>query len=54
MRKTPLQQKIELAVRLITVVVALMSLAILLQAALENLPLTRVVQISAVLSGQVP
>ena len=54
LRKTPLQLRIELAVRLITVVVALMSLAILLQAALESLPLTRVVQISAVLSGQIP
>ena len=54
LRKTPLQKKIELAVRLITVVVALMSLAILLQAALESLPLARVVQISAVLSGQIP
>jgi cation-transporting P-type ATPase E len=52
--RTPLQTQIAFAVRLVTVVVALMSLAILLQAALESVPVTRVVQISAVLSGQIP
>lgn len=52
--RTPLQQKIDFVVRLNMLVVALISLVILLQAALENLPFTRVVQISAVLSGQVP
>ena len=52
--KMPLQKKIDFAVRLVTLVVALMSLVILLTAVLESLPLIRVVQISAVLSGQVP
>jgi cation-transporting ATPase E len=52
--KTPLQQQITFAVRLVTFVVALMSGVILLQAVLENFPLIRIVQISAVLSGQVP
>lgn len=52
--RTPLQKKIDFVVRLNMLVVALISLVILLQAALENLPFTRVVQISAVLSGQVP
>jgi len=41
-------------VRLVTFVVALMSGVILLQAVLDNFPLIRIVQISAVLSGQVP
>jgi cation-transporting P-type ATPase E len=52
--KTPLQQQITFAVRLVTFVVALMSGVILLQTVLENFPLIRIVQISAVLSGQVP
>jgi cation-transporting P-type ATPase E len=52
--KTPLQQQITFAVRLVTFIVALMSGVILLQAVLENFPLIRIVQISAVLSGQVP
>jgi cation-transporting ATPase E len=52
--KTPLQQQIAFAVRLVTFVVALMSGVILLQTVLENFPLIRIVQISAVLSGQVP
>lgn len=52
--KTPLQQQIGFAVRLVTFVVALISGVILLQAVLENFPLIRIVQISAVLSGQVP
>ena len=52
--KTPLQQQITFAVRLVTFIVALMSGVILLQTVLENFPLIRIVQISAVLSGQVP
>ena len=52
--RTPLQKKIDFVVRINMLVVALISLAILLQAVLENLPFTRIVQISAVLSGQVP
>src|SRR5436190_6997214 len=52
--KTPLQQQITFAVRLVTFVVALMSGIILLQTVLENFPLIRIVQVSAVLSGQVP
>lgn len=52
--QTPLQQQISFAVRLVTFIVALMSGVILLQTVLENFPLIRIVQISAVLSGQVP
>jgi|HigsolmetaAR202D_1030399.scaffolds.fasta_scaffold00015_62 ATPase, P-type (transporting), HAD superfamily, subfamily IC len=52
--KTPLQKKIDLCVRVVMLVVALISLVILLQAALEDLPFIRVVQLSAVLSGQIP
>jgi cation-transporting ATPase E len=52
--KTPLQQQITFAVRLVTFVVALMSGVILLQTVIENFPLIRIVQVSAVLSGQVP
>jgi cation-transporting ATPase E len=52
--KTPLQRKIDLAVRLVTVVVFLVSLAILLQARLDDLAFDRVVKISAVLTGLVP
>jgi cation-transporting ATPase E len=52
--KTPLQQQINFAVRLVTFVVALMSGVILFQTVLEDFPLIRIVQISAVLSGQVP
>jgi cation-transporting ATPase E len=51
---TPLQRRIEFVVRLVMVLVALMSAAILLQAALEGFSLLRVVQTSAVLSGLVP
>ena len=51
---TPLQRQIAFCVRLTMVVVVLMSGAILLQAALEGLPLVRVVQTAAVLSGLVP
>lgn len=52
--KTPLQNQITYAVRLVTLVVALMSGVILLQTVLEKFPVIRTVQISAVLSGQVP
>jgi cation-transporting ATPase E len=52
--KTPLQKKIDLCVRIVMLVVALISLVILLQAGLEELPFIRVVQLSAVLSGQIP
>jgi len=52
--RTPLQQQIDLVVRIVMLIVASISAVILLQAALEGLPLVRVVQISAVLSGLVP
>ncbi len=52
--KTPLQQQITFAVRLVTFIVALMSGVILLQTVIESFPLIRIVQVSAVLSGQVP
>jgi cation-transporting P-type ATPase E len=52
--KTPLQRRIEFVVRLVMVLVALMSVTILAQAALEGFTLLRVVQTSAVLSGLVP
>lgn len=51
---TPLQRQVTFCVRLVMVLVALMTGAILLQAALDGLPLVRMVQISAVLSGLVP
>ncbi len=51
---TPLQRRIEFVVRLVMVLVVLMSVAILLQAALEGFSLLRVVQTTAVLSGLVP
>lgn len=52
--RTPLQRRIDLIVRLIMLTVALMSAAILAQAALQGLSLVRVVQTAAVLSGLVP
>jgi cation-transporting ATPase E len=52
--RTPLQRRIEFIVRLVMVLVALMSGAILAQAAIEGFTLLRVVQITAVLSGLVP
>jgi len=45
--RTPLQQQIGFAVRLVTFIVALVSLVILLQTILESFPLIRIVQISA-------
>jgi cation-transporting ATPase E len=52
--RTPLQARIDLVVRAVMLLVALVSAAILLEAALEGLSLLRVVQTSAVLSGLVP
>src|SRR3954447_14823264 len=51
---TPLQRQVAFCVRLVMILVVLMSGAIMLQAALEGLPVVRVVQIGAVLSGLVP
>jgi cation-transporting ATPase E len=51
---TPLQRRMALVVRVVIVLVTLMSVTILLQAALEGFSLTRVVQTTAVLSGLVP
>ena len=51
---TPLQNRIEFVVRLVMLLVALMSVTILFQAALEGFSLVRVVQTTAVLSGLVP
>ncbi|GAB7045526.1 HAD-IC family P-type ATPase [Catenuloplanes indicus] len=51
---TPLQRRIEFVVRLVMLLTALMSGAILAQAALEGFTLLRVVQITAVLSGLIP
>ncbi|TQN42826.1 cation-transporting ATPase E [Blastococcus colisei] len=52
--RTPLQNRIEFVVRLVMLLVALMSVTILFQAALEGFTLVRVVQTTAVLSGLVP
>jgi cation-transporting ATPase E len=51
---TPLQRRIRFVIRLVMVLVALMSVTILLQAALEGFTLVRTVQTTAVLSGLVP
>ncbi|HYP44582.1 MAG TPA: HAD-IC family P-type ATPase [Propionibacteriaceae bacterium] len=51
---SPLQRQIGFCVRLVMVLVILMTGAILLQSTLEGLPLERVVQVTAVLSGLVP
>jgi cation-transporting P-type ATPase E len=51
---TPLQRRINFVVRLVMLLVALMSVTILAQAALEGFSLVRVVQTTAVLSGLVP
>ena len=51
---TPLQRRIELAVRVVIVLVVLMSGAILAQALLDGSTVLRFVQTSAVLSGLVP
>jgi cation-transporting ATPase E len=52
--QTPLQQKINFVVRLVMLVVAVMSIIILFASLLEGLSTIRLVQIAAVLSGQVP
>ncbi len=52
--KTPLQKKIDLSVRVIMLAVALMSAVILVAALLEKASTLRIVQLAAVLSGQVP
>lgn len=52
--KTPLQRRVEFLVRLVMALTALMSGAILGQAAIEGFTLLRVVQMTAVLSGLVP
>lgn len=51
---TPLQRKINFIIRLVMLVVVMMSIIIFLTALLEDLPLTRLVQLAAVLTGQVP
>ena len=52
--KTPLQRKVDLVVRFVMLVVTFMSVIILVAAVFEGLPEVRLVQIAAVLSGQVP
>ncbi|WP_433381975.1 HAD-IC family P-type ATPase [Actinoplanes sp. CA-142083] len=52
--KTPLQRRVEFLVRLVMALTALMSGAILGQAAIEGFTVLRVVQMTAVLSGLVP
>jgi cation-transporting ATPase E len=52
--RTPLQWRVDSIVRLIMLTVALMSAAILAQAALKQLSLVKVVQTAAVLSGLIP
>lgn len=52
--QTPLQKQVNFVVRLIMLVVGVMSLIILLTAVLDNLGFTRMVEIAAVLTGQVP
>ncbi|HYO36577.1 MAG TPA: HAD-IC family P-type ATPase [Geodermatophilus sp.] len=51
---TPLQRRIDFVVRLVMLLVLLMSVTILAQAALEGFSLVRTVQTTAVLSGLVP
>jgi cation-transporting ATPase E len=52
--RTPLQQRVDFLIRLIMLVVAVMSGAILARAVLDGQPLLRFVQTAAVLSGLVP
>ena len=52
--RTPLQKQIDFAVRVVMLIVVLMSGTILVSALLQNLPTSRIVQLAAVLSGQVP
>ena len=52
--QTPLQRQINFVVRLVVLVVVVMSIIILVAGLLEGLSTIRLVQIAAVLSGQVP
>ncbi len=52
--RTPLQRRVDFVVRLVMLLVLLMSVTILAQAALEGFTLVRTVQTTAVLSGLVP
>ena len=52
--KTPLQRNIDFVVRLLMFVVLIMSLIILASSILENLGTTKIAQIAAVMTGQVP
>jgi cation-transporting ATPase E len=52
--QTPLQRRIDFVVRLVMLVVVVMSIIILVAGLLEGLTTIRLVQIAAVLSGQVP
>jgi cation-transporting P-type ATPase E len=52
--QTPLQRNIDIVVRVVMLVVLLMSIIILVASLLEGLSTLRLVQIAAVLSGQVP
>ena len=52
--KTPLQRKVDFLVRVMMLVVVVMSIVILVAAVLEGLSTVRLVQVAAVLSGQVP
>jgi cation-transporting P-type ATPase E len=52
--RTPLQQEIDVIVRIVILVVVLISLIILIAAVIEGLPFVRLVQVSAVLTAQVP
>ncbi len=52
--QTPLQKNINFIVRLVMLMVAIMSIIILLAGSLEGFTALRLVQIAAVLSGQVP
>ena len=52
--KTPLQKRIDFVVRMLMLIVLIMSIIILAASLLENLDTTSIVQIAAVMTGQVP
>ncbi len=52
--KTPLQSKIDFVIRTMMLIALLMGLVIFAAAILENLPFIRMVQIAAVITGQIP
>ena len=52
--QTPLQRKIDLIVRVVMLVVAVMIIIILAASLLEGAPTVRLVQVAALLTGQVP